>query len=110
MCNNPQTVPGMVKLLAESYNPHVRAAAAMALGISGAGKAIPEATAIVEPLLTDNSDFVRQSAYISLAMIYVQSVSEKATKFREQVSTAIGSKHEDLVTRFGALLAQGILD
>merc|ERR1719460_619682 len=35
MCNTPHTVPGMVKLLAESYNPHVRAAAAMALGISG---------------------------------------------------------------------------
>jgi len=110
MCNVPATVPKMVKLLAESYNPHVRAAAALALGISGAGMALPESDDILRPLLTDSTDFVRQSAYLGMSLIYMQSVTEKATKFRSDISTCIGNKHEDVITRFGALLGQGIID
>lgn len=64
MCNTPHLVPQTVKLLAESYNPHVRYAAAIALGVSGAGLALPEAEKILKPLLTDNIDFVRQGAWI----------------------------------------------
>ena len=33
----PEQCPGVVSLLAESYNPHVRYGAAMALGIACAG-------------------------------------------------------------------------
>ncbi|CAD7970625.1 unnamed protein product [Amoebophrya sp. A25] len=110
MCNVPQRVPEMVKLLANSYNPHVRYAAAMALGISSAGSANADAEEILRPLLTDNSDFVRQGAYVSLALLFMQSVSEGAEKFRADITRAIGDKHEDSITRFGALLAQGIID
>lgn len=110
MCNVPQRVPTMVKLLANSYNPHVRYAAAMTLGISGAGSANAEAEEILRPLLTDSTDFVRQGAYIAMGLLYMQSVTESAEKFRADVMKCIGEKHEDVVTRFGALLAQGILD
>ncbi len=34
---NPEQCPSVVSLLAESYNPHVRYGAAMALGIACAG-------------------------------------------------------------------------
>ena len=34
---NPEQVPSIVSLLSESYNPHVRCGAAMALGIGCAG-------------------------------------------------------------------------
>lgn len=33
----PEQVPSVVSLLSESYNPHVRCGAAMALGIACAG-------------------------------------------------------------------------
>ena len=66
LCNSPARVPEMVKLLSTSYNPHVRYAAAMALGISGAGSAMKESEDILRPLLTDTSDFVRQGAYIAM--------------------------------------------
>ena len=37
VCRNPEQCPSVVSLLAESYNPHVRYGAAMALGIACAG-------------------------------------------------------------------------
>lgn len=36
-CRTPEQCPSVVSLLAESYNPHVRYGAAMALGIACAG-------------------------------------------------------------------------
>lgn len=62
MCNVPDQLPGVVKLLAESYNPHVRYAAAMALGIACAGTALLEAHNLLQPLMSDPSDFVRPRA------------------------------------------------
>ncbi|PBP26368.1 proteasome/cyclosome [Diplocarpon rosae] len=68
----PGSVPRMVELLSESYNPHVRYGAAMALGISCAGTGLAEAIDLLEPMTKDPTDFVRQGALISLAMIMVQ--------------------------------------
>ena len=37
LCRTPEQCPSVVSLLSESYNPHVRCGAAMALGICCAG-------------------------------------------------------------------------
>lgn len=37
LCRNPTQVPRIVQLLSESYNPHVRQGAALALGVACAG-------------------------------------------------------------------------
>ena len=50
----------MVSLLSESYNPHVRYGAAMALGISCSGTGHKEALSLLEPLTNDPVNFVRQ--------------------------------------------------
>jgi len=42
--------PQIVELLSQSHNPHVRYGAAMALGISCAGRSLPAAIDILEPL------------------------------------------------------------
>ena len=55
-----------------SYNPHVRYGAALALGISFAGKGNAEAIALLEPMLNDTIDFVRQAAFIGMAMVFQQ--------------------------------------
>lgn len=56
----------MVSLLAESYNPHVRYGAAMALGIACAGTGLREAIALLEPMVKfDPVNFVRQGALVS---------------------------------------------
>lgn len=62
----PEQCPSVVSLLAESYNPHVRYGAAMALGIACAGTGLREAIALLEPMAKfDPVNFVRQGALVS---------------------------------------------
>merc|ERR1712050_670875 len=113
MCNVPDQLPGVVKLLSESYNPHVRYASAMALGIACAGSAQLDAHNLLQPLMSDASDFVRQGAIIALGLLYMQTApgkTERVKEFREKLRKVIGDKHEDVMTRFGAILANGVMD
>lgn len=64
--------PRIVSLLSESYNPHVRYGAALAVGISCAGTGLSEAISLLEPLTSDVVDFVRQGALIAMAMVMIQ--------------------------------------
>ena len=109
----PQSVPRMVELLAESYNPHVRYGAALALGISCAGTGLDEAIDLLEPMIKDPTDFVRQGALIALSMIMVQqneAMNPKVGTVRKTLLKAIGDRHEDAMTKFGSAVALGILD
>jgi len=113
MCNAPEQLPGVVKLLSESYNPHVRYGAAMALGIACAGSAQLDAHNLLQPLMSDASDFVRQGSIIAMGMLYMQTSpgkTERVKDFRTKLQKVIGDKHEDVMTRFGAILANGIMD
>ncbi|KAF2034397.1 26S proteasome regulatory complex, non-ATPase subcomplex, Rpn2/Psmd1 subunit [Setomelanomma holmii] len=109
----PGSVPRMVELLAESYNPHVRYGATMALGIACAGTGLPEAVDLLEPMMKDSTDFVRQGALIALAMIMVQqneAMNPKVGAIRKQLAKVIGDRHEDAMAKFGCALALGIID
>ncbi|CCJ30008.1 unnamed protein product [Pneumocystis jirovecii] len=113
LLRNSFTLPRMIELLSESYNPHVRYGAGLALGIACAGSAMPDALDLLEPLSKDPSDFVRQSAHISTAMILIQHNDQsnpRVVSFRKQLEKIISDKHEDAMAKFGAALAQGILD
>jgi 26S proteasome regulatory subunit N2 len=107
------SVPRMVELLAESYNPHVRYGAAMALGISCAGTGLDDAIDLLEPLLKDPTDFVRQGALISLAMVLIQqneAMNPKVTTIRKTMQKIISDRHEDAMAKFGCAIAMGIID
>ncbi|KAK4217556.1 armadillo-type protein [Rhypophila decipiens] len=109
----PGSVPRMVELLAESYNPHVRYGSAMALGISCAGTGLDEAIDLLEPMMKDPTDFVRQGALIALSMIMVQQnevMNPKVAAIRKTLKKVVGDRHEDAMTKFGASLALGIID
>jgi len=109
----PSSVPRMVELLAESYNPHVRYGSAMALGISCAGTGLDEAIDLLEPMMKDPTDFVRQGALIALSMIMVQqteAMNPKVAAIRKTLKKVVGDRHEDAMTKFGASLALGIID
>lgn len=108
-----QSVPRMVELLSESYNPHVRYGAAMALGISCAGTGLDEAIDLLEPMLKDPTDFVRQGALISLAMVLVQQteiMNPKVASIRKTMNKMITDRHEDAMAKFGCAIALGIID
>ncbi|PHT48926.1 26S proteasome non-ATPase regulatory subunit 1 -like protein A [Capsicum baccatum] len=98
MYSEPEQMPRIVSLLSESYNPHVRYGAALAVGISCAGTGLSEAISLLEPLTSDVVDFVRQGALIAMAMVMVQ-ISEASDSrvgtFRRQLEKIILDKHED---------------
>ena len=112
--STPEQCPSVVSLLAESYNPHVRYGAAMALGIACAGTGLREAIAILEPMIKfDSINFVRQGALIASAMILIQQNEQNCPKvslFRRYYAEVVSNKHEDVMAKFGAILAQGIID
>lgn len=51
--NKPEMIPDSVKHLAESYNPHLRYGAAMAVGVGCAGTGLHEALKLLAPLTND---------------------------------------------------------
>lgn len=105
--------PQIVELLSQSHNPHVRYGTAMALGIACAGRALPAALEVIEPLTKDSVDFVRQGALQASAMILIQqneTVHRKVKDFTKLYAETIKNKHEDALAKFGATLAQGIID
>ena len=109
----PSAVPRMVELLAESYNPHVRYGATMALGIACAGTGLEEAIDLLEPMMKDSTDFVRQGTFIALAMIMVQqseAMNSKTVTIRKHLQKVVGDRHEESMSKFGAALALGIID
>ncbi|KAF8402091.1 hypothetical protein HHK36_013043 [Tetracentron sinense] len=111
--SEPEQTPRIVSLLSESYNPHVRYGAALAVGISCAGTGLSEAISLLEPLTSDVVDFVRQGALIAMAMVMVQTSEASDSRvgtFRRQLEKIILDKHEDTMSKMGAILASGILD
>ncbi|ELT92764.1 hypothetical protein CAPTEDRAFT_182474 [Capitella teleta] len=109
----PEQCPSVVSLLSESYNPHVRYGAAMALGIACAGTGLKEAIALLEPMTNDPVNYVRQGVLIASALILVQQnevTCPKVNHFRQLYTKVISDKHEDVMAKYGAILAQGIID
>lgn len=110
----PERVPELVKLLLESFNPHVRYASCMAVGIAMAGTGDSESIAMLEPMLDDMTDYVRQGALIGTAMLYMQQSDScngrKIRSFRERLSSIISEKHQSTLTKMGAILSTGVID
>mmetsp|Transcript_18770 Transcript_18770/g.37872 ORF Transcript_18770/g.37872 Transcript_18770/m.37872 type:complete len:1131 (-) Transcript_18770:52-3444(-) len=110
----PERVPDLVRLLLESFNPHVRYASCMAVGIAMAGTGDSDSVALLEPMLTDMTDYVRQGALLGTAMIYMQQSdtcnNRKIKIFREKLANLVGDKHQTTLTKMGAILSTGLLD
>ena len=118
MFRTPEQVPSLVSLLAESYNPHVRYGAIMAIGVACAGNPSKQALDIVLPMLDDRVDFVVQGALMSLALMLMEQndkaksspFSAQAKLLREKIMEMAGDKLVSVAAKWGAVLAAGILD
>lgn len=112
MFRQPENVPKLVFLLAESFNPHVRYGACFAIGIACAGTALKDAIDLLTPMLEDQVDFVRQGALISMAMVLQQASdarSPSVKKFRDHLMATVLDKHQNSMAKSGAIIATGIL-
>jgi len=68
---------------------------------------------LIEPMKNDPVNYVRQGALIASALILVQQTEvtcPKVKEFRALYTKVISDKHEDVMAKFGAILAQGIID
>jgi len=112
LADQPEQVPRIVALLAESYNFHVRYGACLAVGMACAGTGSKEALDLLEPLLKDRVDLVRQGAYVAMSLVLMQhnEVQEPKVKtFRKAINDAM-SLRGDTMTKFGAIFGAGLLD
>jgi 26S proteasome regulatory subunit N2 len=109
----PEKIPELLKQLAESYNPHIRYGAAFAVGIGCAGTGLIDALKLLAPLTNDSVDFVRQGALIALSMVFIQ-VTEaqepKVATIKKLYTKMTEDKHEEILSRMGAILSQGIIN
>ncbi|CAM9245735.1 unnamed protein product [Chrysoparadoxa australica] len=113
MFRSAEQVPSLVSLLAESFNAHVRYGSCMAVGIACAGTGMDEAMEVLEPLLEDAVDFVRQGAMLATAMVMMQQSEARSPKvktFREMLKKHVTDKHQSTMSKMGAILATGLLD
>lgn len=110
---SPQQCNEITKALRDSYNPHIRYGVAMALGIAAGGTGDSDIIEALWQLKDDVIDFVRQGAYVALAMVMMQ-LSEvenpKVRELRQILPKKIGDRKEDVCTKFGCILALGLLD
>lgn len=109
----PESVPSTTALLAESCHAHVRYGAAIALGIGCVGTGLPAAVRMLERLSGDSVDFVRQGALLGLALVLMhnsEARSAAAGSARRLFARTAADKHEDVLTKFGAVIAGGLID
>ena len=110
LAGDPTQCPRIVGLLAESYNPHVRYGAALAIGIAAAGTGSREALNLLEPMLKDSVDFVQQGALIASALVLVEQSEARQKFLRERIASLHSNRGAEIMARMGAIMAAGILD
>jgi len=111
MFRSYETLPNLVALLAESFNPHIRYGACMAVGVACAGTAFKDAIDLLMPMMEDQVDFVRQGAMMALSMVLMQTSearSPSVKKLSEHLMKVIHDKHQPMVSKIGAILGMGI--
>ncbi|XP_025199490.1 26S proteasome non-ATPase regulatory subunit 1-like isoform X2 [Melanaphis sacchari] len=109
----PELCLQIISKLTKSYNPYIRYGAVMALGTAFAGTGHEEAILLLVPITNDMVNFVRQGALIASSMICIHQTESSCSEdkyFRSLYAKVISDKHEDDVVKFGAILAQGIID
>merc|ERR1719320_1432454 len=112
--NKPDQVPGLLRLLAKSFNPYVRYGSACAIAIACASTANKQAAKLLKLLSKDNVEYVRQGAHIATGILYMQrnetecpEVKEVLEEFMKVISN---KRRSDKMARMGAILGSGLLD
>lgn len=110
---NPALCLDLTKILVDSYNPHIRYGVAMALGVAAAGTGRADIIDVLWEMKDDLVDFVRQGVYVALALVMAQlteTENGKVKEFRVLIDGKVGDRKEDICTKFGCIIAAGLLD
>lgn len=71
----------------------------MAVGVACGATGMPAALDLLQPLLADPVDFVRQGALIATALVLLQQPEARVQPFRKQLAKFMGDKHEEVMCR-----------
>uniref|UniRef100_A0AAQ6IRZ8 26S proteasome non-ATPase regulatory subunit 1 n=1 Tax=Anabas testudineus TaxID=64144 RepID=A0AAQ6IRZ8_ANATE len=123
MYGRMEEADALIESLCRDKDPILRRSGMYTVGMaycgSGNNKAIrrllhvAEAINLLEPMTNDPVNYVRQGALIASALIMIQQTEvtcPKVNQFRQLYAKVINDKHDDVMAKFGAILAQGILD
>ncbi|KAG5475090.1 hypothetical protein CUR178_04540 [Leishmania enriettii] len=110
---DPNLCLDLIRVLVDSYSPHVRYGVAMALAVSAAGTGNAAVIDVLWDMLEDIVDYVRQGATMALAMVMVQVTEKENPKvkdFRLLLEKKIEDRNEGRCSKLGYVLASGLLD
>ncbi|KPA85288.1 putative proteasome regulatory non-ATP-ase subunit 2 [Leptomonas pyrrhocoris] len=110
---DPNLCLDLIRVLVDSYNPHVRYGVAMALAVSAAGTGNAAVINVLWDMKEDIVEYVRQGACMALAMVMVQLTEKenpKVKEFRQLVDKKVEDRNESRCSKFGYVLAAGLLD
>lgn len=110
---DPNLCLDLIRVLVDSYNPHVRYGVAMALAVSAAGTGNAAVIDVLWEMKEDIVDYVRQGTVMALAMVMVQMTEKdnpKVKEFRQLIERKIEDRNEMRCSKFGYVLAAGLLD
>ncbi|KAG5474417.1 hypothetical protein LSCM1_03199 [Leishmania martiniquensis] len=110
---DPNLCLDLIRVLVDSYSPHVRYGVAMALAVSAAGTGNAAVIDVLWDMLEDIVDYVRQGATMALAMVMVQLTERenpKVKEFRLLLEKKIEDRNEGRCSKLGYVLASGLLD
>merc|ERR1719225_1271108 len=103
----------LITSLMQDKDAILRRSGMYTIAMAYAGTGNKDALALIEPMKNDPVNYVRQGALIASAMILVQQTEltcSKVKDFRALYAKVISDKHEDVMAKFGAIVAQGIID
>merc|ERR1719225_2099158 len=103
----------LITSLMQDKDAILRRSGMYTIAMAYAGTGNKDALALIEPMKNDPVNYVRQGALIASAMILVQQTEltcSKVKDFRALYAKVITDKHEDVMAKFGAIVAQGIID
>lgn len=102
----------LLKLLSVSYNPYIRHAVALSLGILYAHSFDKKVSKLLTKMIDDKVDYVRQAASIGLGLVF-QLGSENLDQNFEAARTALSErankKHETSLAKFGHILGLALM-
>ena len=111
--NNLEHCVAMVRPFTDNYSAHVRYGVAMALAVASAG--VPDAAVLrlLRRLGDDAVPFVRQGSLIAQSLVLIQATEQQTSyvkEFRAKIWKLISDQRMDSCTKFGAILAAGLID
>lgn len=112
LLKKPKSALKLFTMLSTSYNSVVRHAVALALGIIGANSFDPAFFALIEKLIEDKTDYVRQAAGISLGLVSQLATSHLNPKMEEHrtlLQSKLFRKGETGIAKMGYILGLALM-